>query len=131
MPRFEVQGRFGFSKNLTMTDVAGAQIAVITGRPYLSAAEDQLGRRARAIVRPARFSSRRFEIGSAAGQLEARGNFSGRMYPVAPAQAQAAAVTRLRTLRERFAVALTARTRLAADRVPGWIGVCCCSAGPR
>jgi uncharacterized protein YxjI len=28
-PRFEVQGRFGFSKNLTMRDAAGAPVAVV------------------------------------------------------------------------------------------------------
>ena len=40
----------------------------------------------------------------AAGQLQARGNFSGGTYAVARAEAQVAAVTQLRTFRERFAV---------------------------
>ncbi len=89
-PRFEVRGRFGFSKNLTMTDAAGAPVAVITGRPFSSRFEISSGS-GRATVRPASFSSRRFEIDSAAGQLQARGNFSGRTYAVARAKAQVAA----------------------------------------
>jgi uncharacterized protein YxjI len=102
-PQFEVQGRFAFSKKLSINDAAGAQVAVISraafSRSYQIAAGGQT-----AAVTPRGFFGQRFEIDSAAGQLEARGNFSGRQYTVTRSGVQVAAISQLRTLRERFAV---------------------------
>jgi uncharacterized protein YxjI len=106
MPQFEVQGRFAFSKRLSIRDSAGAEVAVISRPGLLTRYEILVGSQL-ATVRPRGFLGQRFEIDSAAGRLEARGNFSGRQYSVTRGGVQAAAVTQLRTLRERFAVEIT------------------------
>jgi uncharacterized protein YxjI len=102
-PQYEVQGRFAFSKKLSIRDAAGAEVAVITrqafSRTYQIMAVGQV-----ASVSPRGFFGRSFDIVSAAGQMEARGNFSGRQYSVKRGGAQVAAVSQLRTFRERFAV---------------------------
>jgi uncharacterized protein YxjI len=106
MPQFEVQGRFAFSKRLSIRDSAGAEVALISRPGLLTRYEILVGSQL-ATVRPRGFLGQRFEIDSAAGRLEARGNFSGRQYSVTRGGMQAAAVTQLRTLRERFAVEIT------------------------
>jgi uncharacterized protein YxjI len=55
-------------------------------------------------LRPRGFLGNRFEIVSPGGVMEARGNFSGRMYAITANGAQVAAVAQLRTFREQFAV---------------------------
>jgi uncharacterized protein YxjI len=105
-PEFEVQGRFALSKHLTVRDRAGAEVAVISRRG-LSPRYEILAGGQLATLRPRGFLGQRFEIDSAAGPLEARGNFSGRQYSVTRDGVQAAAVTQLRALRERFAIEIT------------------------
>lgn len=102
-PQFEVQGRFAFSKKLSIRDAVGAEVAVITGHALSTRYEILVGGQS-TTVRPRGFLGRRFEIDSAAGRLEARGNFSGRQYSIARDGVQVAAVSQLRTVRERFAV---------------------------
>jgi uncharacterized protein YxjI len=102
-PRFEVTGRFSFTQKLTVQDMAGTEVAVIS-RPRFSARYEIVAGGQPATVRARGFFRQRFEIDSASGRLEARGNFSGRHYSVTRGGAQAAAVTQLRTLRERFAI---------------------------
>ncbi|HUA43519.1 MAG TPA: hypothetical protein VMA32_18235 [Streptosporangiaceae bacterium] len=101
--QFSAEGRLAFSRRLSVRDTAGAEVAVITrrgaGNRYEIVAGGQL-----TTVRPRGFFGQRFEITSAAGQLEARGNFTGRQYIVTRAGRQAASVTQLRTFREKFAV---------------------------
>jgi uncharacterized protein YxjI len=101
--QFEVQGRLAFSKRLSIRDTAGAEVAVISQRAF-SMRYEITARGELTTVRPRGFLSQRFEIDSAAGQLEARGNFSGRLYSITRGGIPAATVMQLRTLRERFAV---------------------------
>src|SRR5258708_11511439 len=105
-PQFEVQGRFALSKQLSVRDSAGAEVAVISRRG-LSPRFEILAGGQLATVRPRGFLGQRFEIDSAAGPLEARGNFSGRQYSVTRGGVQAASVTQMRALRERFAIEIT------------------------
>lgn len=101
--QYAVEGRFAFTRRLSVRDTTGAEVAVITrrglGHKYEILAGGHL-----TTVRPRAVFGRRFEIESPAGQLEARGNFSGRQYVVTRGDSQAAAVKQLRTLREKFAV---------------------------
>jgi uncharacterized protein YxjI len=101
--RFEVQGPRGFSGKLSIRDPAGAEVAAISRRGLATRYEIRTGGEL-TTVRPRGFAGRRFEIVSGASQLEARGNFSGRQYAITRNGAPAAAVTQLRTFRERFAV---------------------------
>ncbi len=100
---FSVEGRLAFSRRLSVRDTTGAEVAVITRRGLSNRYEILAGGQL-TTVRPRGFLGQRFEIDSAAGQLEARGNFSGRQYVVTRGGSQAAAVTQLRTFREQFAV---------------------------
>lgn len=102
-PQFDVQGRLAFAKRLSLLDAGGAEVAVITGKAFSSKYEILAGGHS-ASVRPRGFLGRRFEIDSTTGSMEARGNFSGRQYSIARGGAQVAAVSQLRSLRERFAV---------------------------
>jgi len=102
-PRFEVQGRFGFTKRLSFRDTSGAEVAVITQRPFSSAYEIQAGGGV-STVRHRGLFGQRFEIDSPGGLLEARGNFTGRNYAVTRGGATVATVSQQRTLRERFAI---------------------------
>ena len=103
LEQFSVDGPLAFSRRLIIRDSAGAEVAVITRRGFAGRYEilaaDQL-----LTVRPRGILGQWFEIDSAAGRLEARGNFSGRQYVVTRAGNPAAAVTQLRTFREQFAV---------------------------
>lgn len=101
--QFEVQGPRGFSGGLSIRDPAGAEVAAISRRGLGMTYEIQVAG-AVTTVRPRGFLGKRFEIDSAAGRLDASGNFSGRQYAVTRDGRQAAAVTQLRTFRERFAV---------------------------
>jgi uncharacterized protein YxjI len=103
MPQFEVQGRFAFAKKLSIRDAVGMEVAVITRQAFSRTYEILIGGQ-RASVTPRGIFGQRFEIASPAGQMEARGNFSGRQYSVTRDSAQVAAVSQLRTFRERFAV---------------------------
>jgi uncharacterized protein YxjI len=102
-PQFEVQGKSAFSSRLSITDSSGALAAAITGRAFSSRYEIQAGGLT-TVVRPRGIFGQRFEITSPAGQMEARGNFSGRTYTVTRGGAVAATITQQRSLRERFAV---------------------------
>lgn len=102
-PQFEVQGRFGFTKRLSFRDTSGAEVAVISQHAFSSRYEIQAGGGI-ATVRPRGVFGQRFEIDSPAGQLEARGNFSGRNYTVARGGMPVATVSQQRALRERFAI---------------------------
>jgi uncharacterized protein YxjI len=101
--QFAVEGRLAFTRRLSVRDIAGAEVAVITrrglGHKYEILAGGQL-----TTVRPRGVFGQRFEIESPAGRLDARGNFSGRQYIVTRGDSQAAAVKQLRTFREKFAV---------------------------
>jgi uncharacterized protein YxjI len=103
MPQFEVQGRFALTRKLSIRDAVGMEVAAIS-RPAFSRTYEILIGVQRASVTPRGFFGQRFEIASPAGQMEARGNFSGRQYSVTRNNAQVAAVSQLRTFRERFAV---------------------------
>jgi uncharacterized protein YxjI len=98
--RFAVQGPRGFSGKLSIRDPGGVEVAAISRRGLGSRYEIRTGGEL-TTMRPRGFAGRRFEIISGGDQLEARGNFSGRQYSVTR---NAAAVTQLRTFRERFAV---------------------------
>jgi uncharacterized protein YxjI len=102
-PQFEVLGRLAFTRQLSVRDAAGTEVAAIRGRG-LSTRYEILAGGQLTTVRPRGFFGQRYEIESAGSLLEARGNFSGRQYAVTRGGVQAAAVTQLRTLRERFAV---------------------------
>ena len=101
--RFEVQGRSAFSRKLSIYDPAGAEVAVVSrrglGMRYLILTGGQ-----EITVTPRGFLGKRFEIGTPAGFLEARGNFSGRQCGITRGGMLAAGVTQLRTFREQFAV---------------------------
>jgi uncharacterized protein YxjI len=102
-PQFEVHGRFGHAKKLSVCDTGGAEVAVISRRGrtkrYLILADGQ-----ETTVYSRGFFGRRFEIDSPAGLMEARGNFSGRQYAITRGGMPAAAVTQRRTLREQFTI---------------------------
>ena len=89
--RFEVQGPRGFSGKLSIRDPAGAEVAAISRRGLATRYEIRTGGEL-TTMRPRGFAGRRFEI------------VSGRQYSVTRNGAPAAAVTQLRTVRERFAV---------------------------
>ena len=101
--QFSVEGPLAFSGRLAIRDSTGAEVAVITRRGFVTRYEI-LARGQLTSVRPRGVFGQRFEIVSASGQLEARGNFSGRQYVVTRGGSPAAAVTQLRTFREQFAV---------------------------
>jgi uncharacterized protein YxjI len=101
--QFEVQGPRAFSGGLAIRDPAGTEVAAISRRG-LSARYEILAGGELTTVRSRGFLGQRFEIDSAAGRLEARGNFSGRKYSITRGGSPAAAVTQLRTFREQFAV---------------------------
>ena len=101
--RFEVQGPRAFSGGLSLRDPAGTELAAIS-RQGFSARYEILAGGELTTVRSRGFLGQRFEIDSAAGRLEARGNFSGRKYSITRGGSPAAAVTQLRTFREQFAV---------------------------
>jgi uncharacterized protein YxjI len=101
--QFAVEGRLSFSRRLSVRDTTGAEVAVITRRGIATRYEILIGGQL-TTVRPRGVFGQRFEIDSAAGPLEARGNFSGRQYVVTRGGSQAAAVTQLHTFREQFAV---------------------------
>ena len=103
LPQFEVQGRFAFTKKLSILDPTGTEVAVIS-RHGLSARYEIVAGGQIASVRTRGFFGQRFEIDTPNGLLEARGNFTGRQYSITRGGVQAAAVQQLRTLRERFAV---------------------------
>jgi uncharacterized protein YxjI len=103
LPQFEVRGRFALSRQLSIRDGAGAEVAIVSRRGWASRYEILTGGQT-TTVRPRGFLGNRFEIVSPAGVMEARGNFSGRQYSVTGNGVHVAAVTQLRTLRERFAV---------------------------
>ncbi len=104
-PRYEVQGRFGFTPKMSFRDNLAAEVAVISQPAFSSRFEIRTdGGLAVTTVRPRGFFGARYEIDSPAGPMEARGNFSGRNYAVARAGATVATVAQQRTLRERFAV---------------------------
>lgn len=104
-PQFEVQGRFGFTPKMSFRDNLGVEVAAISPRTFSSKFEIQTpGGVGITTVRPRGFFSTRYEIDSPAGQLEARGNFSGRNYAVTRAGATVATVSQQRTFRERFAI---------------------------
>src|SRR5450755_1934298 len=102
-PQFEVNGRFGFSGKLSVCDMAGTEVAVISRRGLAMRYQILAGGQ-ETTVRPRGFFGRRFEIDSPAGPMETRGNFSGRQYAITRGGMLAAGVTQLRTLREQFAV---------------------------
>jgi uncharacterized protein YxjI len=102
-PHFEVQGRFALTKKLSISDAAGAEVAVITRQPFARTYQILVGGQS-VTVSPRGFFGRRFEIASATGQMEASGNFSGWQYSVTRAGVQVAAVSQLRTFREKFAI---------------------------
>jgi uncharacterized protein YxjI len=103
IPQFEVHGRFGPARKLSVRDMGGAEVAVISRRGltrrYLILADGQ-----ETAVYSRGLFGKRFEIDTPAGLMEARGNFSGRQYSITRGGMSAAAVTQLRTLREQFAV---------------------------
>ncbi len=101
--QFSVEGPLAFSRRLAIRDSTGAEVAVITRRGFVARYEI-LARGQLTIARPRGVFGQRFEIDSAAGRLEARGNFSGRQYVITRTGSPAAAVTQLRTFREQFAV---------------------------
>lgn len=102
-PRFEVQGKFGLGRKLSVFDTVGSEVAVISLeglrlRCRIRAAGQET------TVRPLGLFGKRFAIDSATGPMEAHGNFSGRQYFITRGGAPAASVSQLRTLREQFAV---------------------------
>jgi uncharacterized protein YxjI len=101
--QFSVEGRLALSRRLAIRDSTGAEVAVIMRRGFPTRYEI-LARGWLTTVRPRGVFGQWFEIDSAAGRLEARGNFSGRQYVVTRGGSPAAAVTQLRTFREQFAV---------------------------
>jgi uncharacterized protein YxjI len=102
-PQFEVQGRFALSRKLTVSDMAGTEVAVISRRGLAMRYEIMAGGQL-TTVRPRGFFGRRFEIDSPAGAMEAHGNFSGRQYAINRGGVLAAGVSQLRSFREQFAV---------------------------
>jgi uncharacterized protein YxjI len=101
--QFEVQGRFALSRKLTVSDMTGTEVAVISRRGLAMRYEIMAGGQL-TTVRPRGFFGRRFEIDSPAGPMEARGNFSGRQYAINRGGVLAAGVSQLRSFREQFAV---------------------------
>jgi uncharacterized protein YxjI len=106
IPQFEVHGRFAFSRKLSVCDIAGAEVAVISRRGLAMRYQILIDGQ-EITVYPRGFFGKRFEIDSPAGLLEARGNFSGRQYSIARGGMPVAGVTQLRSLREQFAVEVT------------------------
>ena len=102
-PQFEVQGKSAFSSRLTITDGSGVLAAVITSRAFSSRYEIQAGGLI-TVIRSRGIFGQRFEITSPAGQMEARGNFSGRTYTVTRGGGVVAMITQQRSFREKFAV---------------------------
>ena len=103
LPQFEVQGRFGLSRRLSLRDASGVEVATISGKA-LSSRYEILVDGQPTTVRPRGVFRTRYEIDSPGGPLEAQGNFSGRTFTVTRGGAPVATVSQQRTLRERFAV---------------------------
>jgi uncharacterized protein YxjI len=103
VPHFEVQGRSAFSRRLSIYDQSGAEVAAISRRGLGMRYQILTGGQ-EITVTPRGFLGKRFEIGTPAGLLEARGNFSGRQYGITRDGTLVAGVTQLRTFREQFAV---------------------------
>jgi uncharacterized protein YxjI len=103
MQRFEIQRQAAFSRKLSLRDPMGMEVAVLS--PHgLSTRYEILMNGQVTTVRSRGFLGKRFEIDSAAGRMEAQGNFSGRQYSITRGGSQAAAVTQLRVFRQQFAV---------------------------
>lgn len=102
-PRFEVAGRIALRQRLSIRDVTGAEVAVIS-RSGLRARYDITADGVQATVRPRGIFKTGFVIDTTAGQLLARGNFTGRKYELSRGLSVVASVTQQRALRERFAV---------------------------
>jgi uncharacterized protein YxjI len=101
--QFEVQGRMSLTARLSIRDASGTEIAAIRKAPFSRRHEiDADGQHATVTSRG--FFGRQYEIESAAGHLEARGNFSGRQYVVTRDGSPAATVAQRPGLRERFAI---------------------------
>jgi uncharacterized protein YxjI len=104
LPQFEVQGRFALRQRLSMRDAAtGAEVAAISSRG-LGTRYDITAGEIQATVRPRGFFSSRFVVESSAGELEARGNFTGRKYQLLRGGSVVASVSQQLSLRERFTV---------------------------
>jgi uncharacterized protein YxjI len=103
LPQFEVQGRSVFSRKLSICDIAGAEVAVISHRGWGMRYQILTGGQ-EITVSPRGLFGKRFEINSPSGLLEALGNFSGRQFSITRNGMPAAGVTQLRTFREQFAV---------------------------
>jgi uncharacterized protein YxjI len=101
--QFEVQGRFALSRKLTVSDMTGTEVALISRRGLAMRYEIMAGGQV-TTVRPRGFFGRRFEIDSPAGAMEANGNFSGRQYAITRGGVLTAGVSQLRSFREQFAV---------------------------
>jgi uncharacterized protein YxjI len=91
------------SRKLSVHDPAGAEVAAISRRGLGRNYQILMGGQ-EITVSPRGFLGKRFEIGTPAGLLEARGNFSGRQYGITRGGVLMAGVTQLRTFREQFAV---------------------------
>ena len=102
-PRFEVRGRFGFSKRLSLCEPSGVEVATITGKALSSRYEILIDGQP-TTVRPRGVFRPHYEISAPGGPLDARGNFSGRTFTVTRGAATVATVSQQRSLRERFAV---------------------------
>jgi uncharacterized protein YxjI len=103
LPQFDVQGRFGLSKRLSLRDPSGREVATITGKA-LSSRYEILVDGQPTTVRPRGVFRTRYEIDSPGGPLEAQGNFSGRTFTVTRSGAAVATVSQQFALRERFTV---------------------------
>ena len=103
LPQFEVQGRFGLARRLSLRDVSGVEVATISGKALSSRFEILVDGQP-ATVRPRGVFRTHYEIDSPGGPLEAQGNFSGRTFTVTRGGAAVATVSQQRTLKEQFAV---------------------------
>lgn len=103
LPQFEVQGRFGLARRLSLRDVSGVEVATISGKALSSRFEILVDGQP-TTVRPRGVFRTHYEIDSPGGPLEAQGNFSGRTFTVTRGGAAVATVSQQRTLKEQFAV---------------------------
>jgi uncharacterized protein YxjI len=101
--QFDVQGRFALRQRLSIRDAAGTEVAAIS-RSGLRTRYDITAGSVQATVRPRGVFSSGFVIDSTAGQLLARGTFTGRKYEVLRGTSVVASVSQQLALRERFAV---------------------------
>jgi uncharacterized protein YxjI len=102
-PQFDVQGKFSFTKKLSICDAVGTEVAVLTKGGFSNRFEILAGGQ-HVTVRPRGFLGQRFEIDSPAGLMEARGNFSGRRFSVTRGGAQVASVSQPSMFRQQFSV---------------------------